>query len=710
MITTFLRDILPASATQTAVLLAAVAVVPVVALLSDRFTSRTISRQGVFVLFGMLTLAFVIEYLLGPSSFVFWDDEGDTCVPALTTGARLLAEGRIFAHEWAGGSDPYSMMSTGMQFLSPERALLSVAPLWVAMAAHKIFNAVLVLLGGLLLARKVAGASTATALVVTAIVMLANVHYLDITICHSVNWGVVSLVAYFFGWRLWQPKPWLPLCAVIVILSMAQPAHIMPAAAIAGLAGLMFARGIRWGLLVVAAVLIAVVNTANWIETSLAMMDMARSTPRTTHVFGLNPWLSLDTWWRISGLAALVGLKLLKDDRFAFVAATAFATVAGLIVALTLAPWPELGIPLLQAIKWSRASYAFDPIVIVVLARFIDRAGNAWGNNRLPRPFSLAVGVMAGLLVSQKGAHLIEYINMGGQSQFERIGNLANRPWADDQLHRTVTLANWMPEPDVVAAYGIDTFDGNFDFPLTNMVDFWQFGVHRGEVIAQPIWQINPTLFNYDAQTYSVDQDISTRYLAIGNVGYLISPLQLTGQGLEEVSAPNPRPYQGVLETRDQKIEYYKHRLKAAIDGFDVYVYRLPNRLPRAFVAAGLEVVPDDLDVEKFIARVGDVALQRIAVVRANDAITLTGNGGDAQIDAVTRTSDGYGIELTARTPAVVVLNVPFAPYWRAEADGREIPVVSVNQVHMAATVPAGSRKVLFKWRRPSLSERLGGR
>jgi hypothetical protein len=56
-------------------------------------------------------------------------------------------------------------------------------------------------------------------------------------------------------------------------------------------------------------------------------------------------------------------------------------------------------------------------------------------------------------------------------------------------------------------------------------------------------------------------------------------------------------------------------------------------------------------------------------------------------------------IDVDARTAGHVVLNDPYHPWWTAELDGREVPIVQANAIFRAVAVGPGAHRVRFVFR-----------
>ena len=53
------------------------------------------------------------------------------------------------------------------------------------------------------------------------------------------------------------------------------------------------------------------------------------------------------------------------------------------------------------------------------------------------------------------------------------------------------------------------------------------------------------------------------------------------------------------------------------------------------------------------------------------------------------------------------MVNIPYLPFWRAWGDGKELKIVPANMIHMAIPILAGTKKVVLRYCRPLLRERL---
>lgn len=82
----------------------------------------------------------------------------------------------------------------------------------------------------------------------------------------------------------------------------------------------------------------------------------------------------------------------------------------------------------------------------------------------------------------------------------------------------------------------------------------------------------------------------------------------------------------------------------------------------------------------------------------------------NASVAATIAVSHDYEIAVAAPQGGVVIVNTVHWPWWRARADGIEVPALSAdNGIHVAIPVPAGARTISLGHHRPLLRENIWG-
>ena len=72
--------------------------------------------------------------------------------------------------------------------------------------------------------------------------------------------------------------------------------------------------------------------------------------------------------------------------------------------------------------------------------------------------------------------------------------------------------------------------------------------------------------------------------------------------------------------------------------------------------------------------------------------------GGSVQARILAYTGGEYRVAYQAARPALLRIAVPYFPGWRAEVEGRSVPVLPVDLALSGVVVPAGSHELLFRY------------
>ena len=215
---------------------------------------------------------------------------------------------------------------------------------------------------------------------------------------------------------------------------------------------------------------------------------------------------------------------------------------------------------------------------------------------------------------------------------------------------------------------------------------------------------------------WDVDNYISLPLLATANVRFIISPIPIKSDELKLVDGPDALPLiyrQKYFKSLDEKLTYYTWYVKRFIEPWKVYIYEIPYALPRVYVAKGLIVADDDWSEMKFFDAISQHALSKAIVVRSEHGkmlnAALNSTVKPIRIKDYQLVGDGFDIRLDGAGGGVVVLNAAPQPFFRAFADGIEVPLVPANGIQIAVPVPAGAAVLKVRYRRPTLREKIKG-
>jgi len=688
--------------------------------LPRRLTALT--RRGVvlFALVWILLLTF--EYWgFGPHSVVQTDDEGELALPLLKYMVGAF-KGGLYAHGVDGGNDVLAMAAYGNQDLSLERGLFLLLPSWAALGLNKVMAVTVAFAGAYLLARRGGGADRFSAVAIAAFHTIAHRYMLGATLLQGVGLHLAPLVVYLLVVRLERRWYFTGVAAVAALHAVSSAAlHFAPAVGLAaGLGWLML--GARRPLRFLAALTILIgLTTLNWAEVVFAMIQTAPFASLTGREMDSDLIPNLTKYFDNRSpesllliLAAVAWLARRHQPRRA-IAGLLGIGAAWLIGPLLLSvPWTTLHLAVLKGYDWFYASLALPALLVLTggwAARAAGPVAALAGPARLVAPAVLFLAAACGNVAWIKAYNLGQWLGFGGQSVVTLHPNLAQPDWAPtDHLFRVVTVP-YRLSPNTVSAYGFESFDGFVTNHVAGRTTFWRYAV-CGERGGCP-W----VLQTYVATQGTVDLQCCRSYpaadllppldsLRAGNVEYVISALPI--EGLEPVSGPGPEvvpPRRG-----DPLGERLAALLRLIREPGPVHVYRLPDPLPRAFLAEGIDPVAADSDGPAWAAQaVRSAMAHRLAVDPAVAAALPAPQPG--RVGAVEEIRDGYRIEVDLPAGGLLVLNAPWSPFWQAHGDdGVALPVAAANLIHTVITVPPGTHQVTLLYRRPLLRQILAAR
>ena len=693
----------------------------VAGVLPDRLFA--IGRRHV-VLFGILWVAaLTVEYwAFGPWSFAQINDEGELTVPLLMYRANIHPGG-IFAHGLSGGADLLAMAAYNNGFVTLERILFGILPAWGAIGINKALGAGLAFVGAYILARRGGGADRFAALALAAFHTLAHRYMLGATIYQGMAYQMIPLAVYLLVYRLDRRFFYLGAVAVAVLHAVSTaPLHAAPAVGYAvGLAWLA-RRCLRSGRFLAGVASLVGVALANWAQVVFAVLQTApfMSLVHRTIVDPDRPILPFFTKYFFDRSPETLAVILVALGWMAVRRAPRMGTATALVVAawligpvMLIVPWHRIGLNMLGGFDFFYVSLALPSMVVLVAAWASTAVGPVAAQPRRVRWLVPAVVVFAvafGQAGYQKAYNVAQWIWFGGQSVYTGYAELARHDWAPDHPFRVVTVP-YRLYPNNTSAYGLESFDGFITNHPAGRSLYWRYGV-CGDRPGCP-WLLQTYVSadavgdfqccrRYDANRVFADMDA----LRVANVEYIVSLLPLDGPGLTHVAGPAPDtvpPRRG-----DPLMARLKALVKLIVHPEEPHVYRLEGALPRVFVAPAVETAdPSASDAER-VHRAVAAGLRRIARVAAADAARLPAVHG-GRVDAVETLADGYRISVDMPQGGVLVVNDAWMPYWKATADGKDLPIVMANTVQMAIAVPVGAAEVVVRYRRPTLIDRILG-
>jgi len=684
------------------------------------------TRRRVWIFGGLWVLFITVEFwVLGPFSFVHHGDEGEVIIPLYTYLSRWHDGGRL-AHGVLGDTDAYSMLAGSMTKIAPGVLLLDILPIWAALGIHKIVLSGTGFMGAYLLARRGGGADRQMATAIAASFVVAHNYLLTATLTMGfLSFAVYPLAVYIFVFRLHKKNYFsgVTITSALIALGVA-PTNSGLGLGFALLATWAFTGFRRAGRFTVAIAILLVAVFANWHEKLFAFLQMAPFSYRGT-IRDLTPdlpefFLRAFAFYR-AGTPEAVPLVILSLAILWLNYRKRFWLSLGMIIAVMLSssilavvPWREMPIAFLSGVRFTYVNQAL-PVLLVLTASWAAASGGSkltFGQCKNPMLPALFFAFAIGQAASLKVFHLAQWVGMGGQSIYFSYNNLSNPTWAPKRLFRTVTVP-YRLSSDIVSNYGLESFDGFINLPLANKSLFWEHTMFlsRLGVGAGHLDLTNHSAMDYlCCKSYSARKILNIDALRVGNTEFVISTLPFTGGGLIQVSGPKgdivpPRRNDPMVVKIMASVSRLFHPINA-------YVYKIPEPLPRAFVAKKISHTTDRAPNKDDYAHLVSMALKHYAVVSPQDADVLGGLSArlpKGRVLSTTKAFEGYNIDVEMPQGGVLIVNTPWVPYWRASSAGKILQVVEANAIHSAIKVPVGANRIEFRYARPMLRDYVLG-
>ncbi|WP_156520905.1 YfhO family protein [Magnetospirillum moscoviense] len=678
------------------------------------------SRHGARVLMiGWTALASLEFWILGPASYLATYADLDF-TPLVQTYLVDRHPGGQFAHAFAGGNDVAALGLFTGQYVALDRLLLSVLPLWATSAILRIAQEGVALVGMYLLARRSLGADRLLALAVAAVYTLSNQYFVKLTWVHGLGFALIPLLIHLAVGRSARRNYWPPLIGIGLLhtisstpthsgmaavgalaLSLAMVPRCRPLKSMMGIAAL-------GGLLVL-----------NWHESLWAKAQLSPYAFRSAEtVLTLAP---VDTvvhaLIQITDLAdhriaclwlGLAALWLARSPQWKRMAVVLLVSAVGGLVIQNL-PWAAMGkLKPLASLNWDRVRLSLD--ILALMAVCLGTGALAAAGQRRARHavFAAVGGLAVANLVWCKAYNLSTWVSLGGlANDVAGLENVAAIRLPTTEPVRVVTVPYRLPN-NLAAAAGLSSFDGMFNLNLTNYSYFWLHAVlkHPGDAESSYITLETAALDMKCCASIDLTGHADLAMLRLVNVGYVLSALPLTGADVRQVWGPPPDqdlPSRRTDPVGQRVLGYLREMVSAPA----IRVYAIGSPAPRLYPAR-YAVASSDNDRHpgfyELVRRHGPdggivAAEDTLASLRPTNSLSVVG------FDLVT---DGIDARVDAPDGGVVVVSIPFSPYWSAKIDGNPVVLQPVNGAQMAMAIPAGTRAVELRYHRPRLREKLG--
>lgn len=647
------------------------------------------------------------DALLGPFAHLEWGDgdrlfQGYFPYLAQQSGARFLAE-------IMGGTDRYALGRIGGEYFSPRLLLLHIFPLWAVTLVFRFAVGAAALCGTYLFCRRAVGAPREVSLAFAMMYTVAFDFTATLTFLYGLSLAGMPLLLYL----LYRGR-WLQLAAYgALYIGTADPIYWLPLLWVMVISTRLWLKPRSDFHLAAGLALLSAAWIANYADTLLAFTQMLPWSARGSAATSLGQALSQHLDWLIGpelrfnhggplyflpvGFSVLVAV-LCRNGRTAIAAGGAIA-VALAQPFLGAVPWTRLGLPFLASYRWYWEYGAFALALFAAASACAaledEKRRVAW--SRWAAGGAIAMGLA--MLMLFKAQVFLLSATRGNISNLTAIPNLVADDWRTDRQSRVVGVPTRI-DPNSLVNYGFSTLDGGATLVHGALHQFWVEGVARtGPLPSREMlgFGLSPE-FQDCCDPLAIDAMADVNLLRLANVGYLVSYRALSSPLLTQVAGP-------AAQTRPSALSL------AFGPAAPAFVYRLSSPMGLAYAATGVTRVPDDIRPPELIAQLRLHALAGGAVMREGDIAALGLNPAARSANGTVRpcrTGAGYRIDLADWSGGVLLLNVPYLPWWTAVTQaGETVPIGPANLIQMAMNVPGGARSLFLTYDRALISDLL---
>lgn len=690
---------------------------------------ESLPKRSVYLLFVLWLVFWSAEYwVLGPASHIHYYDEADI------GAARYLHDGYFyiggsFLHGLQGGADYYASQFFGGQYISLERLLLSLLPLWIAILIHKLMVVSISAFGGYTLLRKVTRVGRFDAFCFTSFLSVFNPYALYSTIHHGIGYAGLALAIYMYVFRSGK-KHYLASSALLSLLiaTSTTPTHsFLPMFGGIILSALLL--GVRsYPKFVMAIVILLTLTIVNWSEVLFGLATYGAGSGRAITGSGGKDLGDLvlgglpDLFWKTDYVVLNIRFSSVLTLMVVTLALAFFSKVTmrykislNILLAIYLpslvylVPWVDLGLPFINAVRINLVSY-YLIIPTIIMGGLLTVASQSRFTRLLPILF-LAVAIF--IACDRKGTAFYETLN-GNQLRLTSIGNLRHRDWEPGEAYRVVSTAPYVGfHPNFLWAYGIETLDGYLNMIPGGYVNFWHYGIHRNKYGSEELGGNMYITYTEDSPhaermeffrgVYINDMDelVDMNLLRLANVSDIISYFPVRGKGIRKVSGPDD----SLERAKGNRSVFEKSiaRLSGVVKPENVFVYAIDDYSQRAFFPETMQQLEASWNLSETYRFISSNYHRNPAFTSDLGLVPAAG-----RVLSITEVPNGYQISVKVSRPGVFVVNVFPLPYWRAYVDGVATETFPINVIHLGLNVPAGKQTISIKYERQLLRTQIG--
>jgi len=191
------------------------------------------------------------------------------------------------------------------------------------------------------------------------------------------------------------------------------------------------------------------------------------------------------------------------------------------------------------------------------------------------------------------------------------------------------------------------------------------------------------------------------RLYSLLNMRYVITTAEWDSVNEEKYDAAQlDRQMRSGAITRERYERVPRIEAELVFEGGGLRVFENEGALSRAYLVHAYEMVTgDEAILERLSA--GDFDAKRTVVLEEEvEGLVAPGEGGaDERVEILSYEPERVVVEVTTKSPGILVLGDMYYPGWRAEVDGEEVPIYRANYLVRGVRVDEGEHAVVFEYR-----------
>jgi len=684
----------------------------------------------------IVTILFLsLEYwILGPYSLSIMHDEADHGLSRIVHDLDFI--GGKFLHNILGGSDFYASQLHGGQYISFEKILFKLFPTWIGLFIHKFLIILLNFIGIILILKKYSNSDNFNIYALSLFAAVFNPYSISNTLQHGLGYGLIALSIYFFVFRINSKNYFLYnfLFSILVSISISVTHSFLPIFYGTLIFGIFYCSKnyLKFFLSILILLILVLIN---WSEVIYGILNFIELTDRGKYaeqiplmffgLLGILPHLFYKTnlcfincnfQYSPFVLLILVALYFIIKNFNKENSKLLLIILLTIYLPIIFKFINYFGMDFLKSININNIGlFLIIPVTMVLSKLNFKKLHKNF--------FSIIIALAVIINFHNKIEASKQILFNGGQNRIFDVENLKKENWKDKKRARVVTTMPYQYfHPNFLWVYGHETLDGYINLIPSSYIDYWRYGVFKGNHKENEYYRNGDLYINYTHKKnpFSVDQisfeksqrdlkeKIDINILKLINTGYVVSYIELSENGIKKISGPEKEYFSITSETGTRNKNYYitssAELLKNLFKTPEVFIYELTNFTDKFYFPEKILKIDSSLKIDETMRYMSDNYKKNIAFVDQNLINLQSAKGNIKEIKEI---KNGYKINVQINQKGLAVFNQIHLPFWNLYVNGEKRQILKVNHNLMGMILNKNDNLIEFKYERELLRERL---